>query len=483
MAEPVTIGLPKSSGAGRYPQLGIAKLTNCYVEEMGQTGKQPFAIVATNGNIEWAVLPGADGGVRAMLALETELVTVAGRQLFRSSGGGGAAVLVGGIPADGIVTMAANRASPRDVVIVVDGVYFLYEEGGAVTVGADGDLPSPIAVTEISGYFVFAIADGRFFIAGPDAVDVDLIDFASAESNADRNVMVATRGRELVIFGTASTEFWTESGAADFPFARIQVIDVGCYAPASVANLMVLKGGVAASDTLVWAAADHKGAYAAVVMLDGYSAVPISDHEIDRLIRDEPNPAAIRGFSWTEDGHSFYCITGAAFSKVFDTRTMTWHDRSTFGADRWRPGEHATFAGLTLFGDLDTNQIYRSRHDLFDEDGTRIRTEIILPTIQMFPSRFKVNAIHVDAVTGVGLNTDDDDADPKLMIAVSRDAGASWGPERMVSLGALAQRHVRIKERGFGNFDHNGMTIRLACTAKVIKAIQGLAIEAEKLMA
>lgn len=481
MGQPIPISLAKGSGAGRYPQLGIAKLTNAYIEQMGEMGKVPFSIIAMNGLLEWGQLPAADGGVRAMLALDTELLTVAGRQFYRSNASGGAAQLVGGIPVDGTVTMAANRASPRDVAIVVDGLYFLYEEGGSVAAGADPDLPPPIAVTEISGYFVFAIADGRFFIAGPDAVGVDGLDFASAESNADRNVMVATRGRELVIFGAASAEFWTESGAADFPFSRVQVIDIGCYAAESVANVLVLREGVAANDTLIWAASDHKGAYAAIVMLDGYAAGPVSNHEIDRLIRDEPNPSDIRAYSWVEDGHSFYAISGTSFTKVLDTGTMTWHDRKSFGRSRWRPAEHATFSRMNIFGDLETNQLYRSIPELYEEDGDRIRCEVIIPAIHMFPKRFKVGAIYVDALTGVGLNTDDDDADPKLMLAVSRDAGASWGPERMCSLGRLAQRQVRIKERTFGNFDHNGMTLRLACTAKVAKAIQGVAIEADPL--
>lgn len=484
MANPVPIALAKGSSEGRYPQLGIAKLTNWYIEELGEMGKHPFSLIAINGLIEWGVT--SEDGVRGMLALDTELLVVAGRQLDRLSAAGGVATLVGGISADGMVTMAANRASPRDVAIVVDGVYFLYEEGGSVAAGADVDLPSPIAVFEIAGYFIFVIADGRFFIAGPDDTEVDELAFASAEASADRNVMGAKRGREAVIFGAGTTEFWTESGAADFPFARVQVIDVGCYAASSVANVLVLKPGVPATDTLIWAASDHKGAYASIVLLDGYAAVPISTPEIDRLIRDEPNPANIRAYSWTEDGHAFYAISGTSFTKVFDTKFVGdpqrgWHDRKTFGRTRWRPAEHATFAGMNIFGDLETNQLYRSVPELYEEDGDRIRCEAILPNVHMFPRRFKVPAIYVDALTGVGLNTSDDDADPVLMIDVSRDAGASYGPERQASLGAMAQRHVRIKERGWGNFDHNGMTLRLACTAKVARAIQGVSIEAEPL--
>jgi len=481
MAEPVPIALARGSDAGRYPQLGIARLLNCYVEELGEMGKSPFSVVAINGLAPWGVLPDADGGVRGMLALDNELLVVAGRQLYRLSAAGGTAQLVGGIPADGIVTMAANRASPRNVAIVAGGAYYLYDEGGTVTEGNDADLPSPVAVTSISGYLAFIIEDGRFFIAGPDDTNVGLLDFASAEASADRNVMVGKRGRELVIFGAGSTEFWSETGTGDFPFGRVQVIDVGCYAPASVANVLVLRSAVAATDTLMWVASDSGGAYAGVVLLDGYAALPVSTPEIDALIRAEANPDDIRGYSWTEDGHSFYALTGTGWTKVYDTKAGRWHDRETASLGRWRPSAHASFARLHLFGDADSGTVYVSTPETAEDAGERIRYEIVLPTIHMFPKRFKVNALHVDAVTGVGLNTSDSDADPVLMIEVSRDAGASWGPARMASLGRMAQRQVRIKERTFGNFDHNGMTLRLSCTAKVARAIQGAAIEAEPL--
>lgn len=482
MADPVPIALASGSNAGRYPQIGIARLLNCYIEEMGEMGKTPFSVNAIDGLGEWGTLPDATGGVRAMLALETELLTVAARRLYRSNAAGGVAEFIGGIPTDGLVTMAANRASPRDVAIVSEGNYWLYANG-VLTVGADEHLPSPIAVTEVGGYFVFAIADGRFFIAGPDATDVDGLDFASAEASADRNVMVGRRGRELVIFGSQTTEFWQESGGADFPFARVQTIDVGCYAPGSVANVLILKGAVPASDTLFWAATDSKGAYAGVMMLDGYAAIPVSTLEVDRLIRAEANPNDIRAYSWTERGHSFYAISGTAFTKVFDTRSGRWHDRASHGSPRWRPSDHATFAGRHIFGDAGSGVLYYSSPDLMDEDGDTIRYEVVLPTIHMFPRRFKVGALHLDVVTGVGLNTSDDDADPVLMIEASRDAGASWGPQRQARLGKMAQRSVRIKERTWGNFDHNGMTLRVSCTAKVAKSIMGAAIEAEQLVA
>src|SRR5262249_17486451 len=160
---------------------------------------------------------------------------------------------------------------------------------------------------------------------------------------------------------------------------------------------------------------------------------PISTPEIDRLIQNEPNIPGIRAFAWVEDGHAFYCISGTNFSKTYDTKTQNWHDRNSSSlapATRWVPSTHAQFGTKHIFGDAATNLLNQSKPELYSENGNLIRYEIILPNIHLFPKRFKVPAVYVDCLTGVGLATTDDNANPALMLAASKDAGASWSPER-----------------------------------------------------
>lgn len=482
MGDPVPISLGSGSSEGRYGQEGIANFVNCYVEQLGEGGKVQWPIYAINGTTSFATLP-LGGGIRSMLTLNNTLLALSGRILFSMDANGNNITAVGGIPSDGFATMARNRQSPNpQVVIVCDGSWFIYQNG-VLSVGNDSDLPPPVCVVNVNGYFVFPIADGRWFISSIDDTAVDGLDFTSANFSADPNVMAAVRGRELIIFGTQSMQFYVDNASADFPFSLVQTANIGCYAAGSVAKI-IIQSGNNASDSVIWAATDHKGGYAGVMVMSGYSGSKISTPKIDSLIRDEPDPTSIRAFAWTEDGHSFYCITGTSFSRTWDSNTGKWHSRKSYGLDRWRMSCHAQIGQSHIFGDYNSNVLYVSDPSLFTENGQPIATEIVTPPVHMFPNPFTIDTLYMDVMTGVGVNSDtDSDANPQLMLDYSDDGGASFGGLRHVDLGADGQKYVNLDERAFGRFTYNGVSFRLRCSAAVAKGILQLAVDAKKLKA
>jgi len=484
MSEPVPISLGKGSNRGRHGPEGVASFVNCYVEKMDEDGKMDWPIYAINGLASFATLTNG-GAVRAMLALDSQVLIVAGRLLYSTNIGGSPVTQIGGIPSDGFVTMARNRRSPNpQVVIVSDGQWFTYE-GGSLTQGSDSDLPPPICVVEIAGFFVFLVADGRWFISAIDDVTIDGLEFTEAQFSADSNVMGAVRGQELVIFGQRSTEFYVlNDGSGDFPFTRMQTASIGCYAAGSVQKIILQPPNGAAVDSIIWAATDHEGTFNGIRVLDGYTGTKISNGEVDRLIRAEPDPTSIRSMAWTENEHSFYAISGTSFTKVWDGSTGKWHDRKSYGLNRWRCQCHAQIGQVHLFGDYASNLVYRSDEDTYDEAGNDIVAEIITPPVHMFPSDFVLDRLFLDVITGVGAVTGSaTDTSPQLMIEYSDDGGASWGGQRLVSLGAAAQRHTTINEVSFGMFGPNGVSFKLSCSAAVIKAFLGASVMARKLAA
>jgi hypothetical protein len=477
----IPIDLGRGSNEGRHGQEGLASFTNCYVEKLGEGGKVEFPIYAINGFDSFATLTNG-GECRAALELDGLILQVSGRQLFSTNVGGTPVTLVGGIASDGFVTMARNRRSPNpQVAIVCDGLWYIYQ-GGTLTQGSDNDLPPPAAVVEIDGYFVFIIPDGRWFISGIDDTTIDGLDFLEAQSSADRNVMAAVRGRELIIMGSKSLEFYVDNaGSADFPFTRIQTARIGCYAAGSVQQIILQPPNGTAVDSVIWAATDNNGGYTGIMVLDGYSGTKISTPKVDALIRAEPDPANLRSMAWTENEHSFYCISGTSFSRCWDSSTGKWHTLKSYGLDRWRMATHVQVGNTHIFGDCADNLLYRRNPETFDEAGVVIPVEIVTPPTHMFPNDFTVDALHLDVLTGVGINSsNEEDADPQLMIDYSDDGGASFGGERMVDLGATAQLQ-RIEERDFGMFDQNGVSFRLTCTAKVVRGFLGASVEATKL--
>lgn len=476
MANPNPVSIGRGSQAARQGLAGLSLFENAYVEDLGEQGKTSFTAQVINGCEEFASTNGEP--VYKQLPLGSILLVVAGITLLTINQDGTTVTTVGGIPGDGPVTMAANRKTPdAQVAIVRSGMWHIYE-GGTLTQGADPDLPPPIMVVEILGYFVFLIEDGRWFISENNGTTIDALDFAEAESSSDKNVAAAVRGRTLIIMGERTTEFWDVNGNAVFPFGFTAGISIGCYAAGSVCKSTV-KQGNAFVDTIIWAATDDKGAYAGVVMLTGYSPVPISTAEVDRAIRDEPDKSSISAMAWTEDGHLFYSISGSSFTKVFDGKTGEWHGRKSRGEKHWYALSHAHFGDRVLFGHRDNGKIYESRADLKDEAGDEIVFRIQPPPIHMWPHRFQVAALYLDMIPGVGVtSTVETDSAPKLLLDYSKDGGRSWSAQRQYELGATGITSRRIIARQMGRFDPNGLTVRITCSARVVRALQQMAVEA-----
>lgn len=480
--EPIPISLGMGSNKGRFGPEGLAEFVNCYVEQLGEGGKVQWPIYAINGTTEYISLE-LGAGIRSLLSLDSSLLALSGRILYRINATGDTATAVGGIPSDGFVTMARNRQSPNpQVAIVCDGSWYIYQNG-VLSLGSDTDLPPPLCVVEIDGYFVFLIQDGRWFISAIDDATIDGLDFTTANASPDQNVMGGVRGRELVIFGARSTQWYIDNAASeDFPFSLVQTASMGCYAAGSVAKIILQPASGSATDSLIWASTDHAGTYSGIRVMSGYSGEKISTPEIDRLILGEDDPSVIRSFAWTEDGHAFYCINGTDWSRCWDSNTGKWHARKSHGLDRWRMSAHAQFGRRHIFGDYESTTLYVSDKDLYTENGSPIVAEIVTPPVHMFPSPFCIHTFYLDAMTGVGINsTTDSDANPQFILDYSDDGGKSFGGVRHCNLGAEAQRYVSIDERSFGRFGTNGVSFRMRFSAAVAKCIMQASVDAEKL--
>jgi hypothetical protein len=373
---PISLGL--RSNPGRHEAISAARLINCYAEDVGDQGKIRFPVVAADGFDSFATLAGGSPP-RAMLAFsDTVLYLVAGAKLLSVSGSGSVAEIGdNAIAGSGRVTMARNRKTPNaQVAIVVAGQnsFSILENSVRTTVAMPADTAPLVAVAALDGYFLLLLESGEWYVTAIDeGTDIDEIEFAKAESNPDGLVAGAIRGASAVLFGDRSTEFFTNTGTGDFPFSRETAISIGCYAAATVAEIVVPREG-GTSDTVAFVATDSKGSYAGVMLLDGYTGAKISSHAVDRAIRKEPDKASLRGFTWTSDGHCFYCLTGSSFTWVYDTATGLWHERQSAGLPRWRIATATTFAGRTIVGDTTLGRLYWMRPDLFDAANPSVLT-------------------------------------------------------------------------------------------------------------
>lgn len=478
MPDPVPIQLGIRSNKGRYGYDGAARLINCYAEELGDEGKVHYPVFAIDGFENFSTLTG-EGGIRAAIELNGFLYVVG--SVVSKVDPSGTATELGGIASDGLVTMARNRRTSPQIAIVCDGAFYIVASD-TLTQISDADLPSPTSVCQIDGYFVFQIPDGRMFSSAIDDYTVDGLDFATAEANPDGGVRIFARGRDLISFGSRSTEFWQNSGAENFPFTRTTSIDLGCLAPGSVQSVLVKRGG-AINDAVGFVGTNNEGAYAGVMLMQGYSAQKISTPQCDRDILSETDRSAIVGYAWQEGAHSFYAVSGANFTWVFDASTGLPHERKSYGLSRWRPATAVEFNGATIFGDYASPKLYRSTSGMFAEASQPIVMEVQTPPVHAYPHKMKFNAMYLDVLPGVGLNSTGDELDPKVGISYSEDGGATWSNERLEALGRLGERRKRVVVRRLGMSGEDGRTFRIRMSADVAKGLTGASVDVEKLRA
>ena len=465
MIIPLTLNL--RSNPARYGVAGAARLINAYAEQIGAEGKTPHAVWGVDGFTLFSTPPN-DAKVRAMLAVsDTELLVVAGRLLYRIDPSG-TSTLVGGIASDGLTTMARNRAAPNpQVAIVSGGIYYGYQ-GGLVSKLSDPDLPPPVSVAALNGYFSFFLADGRHFSSGIDDFGVEALDFATAEANPDGGLRNFVRGQDLLFFGPRSTEFWRDVGGDPYPFARTTVKDYGLLAADSVADV---------DQTTVFVA--HDGT---VRILNGYDAERISTHAVERAIADDTSPADIEACSWQSRGHTFYAISGATFSWVWDRTTGFWHERKSYGLDRWRISKAVQYGSRIVVGDYANSKLYTMSETAYDENGDPLVMQVQFAPTHAFPYRLAFNSLYVDAVPGVGLVSGTDHiANPAMMIDYSDDGGKTWSTQRTEPLGAASQDLVRVKTTRLGASANR--TFRIGISAAVARGIMGANVDVQKLRA
>ena len=470
---PISFGI--ESKPGEFGHEGISRLINAYVEQMGVEGKSPLILKASPGLKTFGSTLTTAGPVRGMLVLPGALYVVAGVQLFFIDPTGTATSL-GGIPGNNPVFMARNKKTPfPEIAIVSDGLRFICQTAadvGSHTLStiADADLPPPLGVIFIDGYFIFAIEDGRFFISAiNDGTSISSADFAEAEGDPDGLVSIGKRSRELWLFGEESIEVYQNTGAT-FPFERLPgvFIEKGCLARYSATPFI---------GSIAWV--DNTGI---VRLANGYTPQRISDHQVERDIRRLSDKSTIKAFTWESDGHEFLHLTSSDWSWVYDAVTGQWHEMKSYQKNFNRRLWAVQFEGKCIHGDAETGKLYEMDQDTYDEAGNAFIWETSAPNVHSYPNRIRVNAFWADLIPGVGLN-DPDPAlkDPKVLFDYSIDGGKQWKAERSLPLGKIGEPNVRVRANRLGAFSQNGLTPRLRISAAVARGLVQAAMDIDEL--
>lgn len=460
------IPLASASAEARSSLVTGERLVNLYAEANPEGARAPFSLYRTPG-LRLTKSINANIG-RGMIAMEDEnrLLTVHDTTLIAVDVNLNPTLISGAISGADDLIIARNMRSPDPQIVFVGEAGIKMLEGTTLTTISDGDLPSGIvSVDFLNSFMIYAHPDGRMFSsAANDASAIDPLDFATAESSPDGLVRAKVFRNELFAFGVSSTEPWRyDPSSAAFPFIAVP----GAAIPVGLINKHAICDH---AGQMVWV--DHT----CVVrrLKDGYGAERISNLATERAIQ-QADPASIKVFAYSDQGHQFFVVRAPTFTKVYDASTNLWHDRKSYRRNCWQAKHYAFFADKHLVSRDIAGDLLEMRSDVYDEDGEHQVIEFTLPPVEDFPNGGITHQLtfDIECGTGAAATAPAEDYEPELMLELSVDGGKTWKPGRKASLGPRGRRRKQVQFMRCGEFGRQGLQIRGSCSAAVSIALTG----------
>jgi hypothetical protein len=395
------------------------RLLNMYAEPLPGGAASAFMLLPTPGLSLWAETgSGANRGIHAMGG---DIYVISGEELYAVDEDA-VATLIGTIPGTQQCHMIDNGTH---VGIAADAAIYAANRSGITWV--NGKRATGAAYQD--GYGIYAIqASQQFDLTGlDDLTTVDPLDFTTVDGFTDSLVACISDHRELMMLKERSTEFYTNTGNASFPFERTPggFIERGCASSISVAKN---------EHRVTWLGDDL-----AVYATQGYQPQRISTGPIEALIAGASDPHTASGFAYSRNGHSFYVLGFSDLTVCYDFATGLWHERATYGEDRWRGQNYQRFSDMDLVGDFETGNIYQLDDAVYTDNGVAIQRTFTSAVIQGGGGRFVTDEVLLEAEAGVGNDGDGDDTDPSLFLRCTDDGGRTFSTPREAKLGQLGE--------------------------------------------
>ncbi|RZN21932.1 hypothetical protein [Bradyrhizobium sp. Leo121] len=468
----VAVPFPLLSAPGKHPQAAGGRLINCYPEKLAATAGKEYAYWRAPGLKSW----GATGvtNFRGRLLVGSTLYAVVGNRVFSFTSAGGAGTqLTGTVSGTVPVFMARDNATTPNIVIVSPGDGAQIISAGAVTSYPGTTVGQPNSVKYHKGVFNFTYGDGTIRNSDVNALNINSLSQAAAESKPDTLYCSMPLGNgQILQVGSASMEVWGGQNDTGYFFSYIATIARGVVGPYAIAG-----------DEDGWG----KGIFLVgddyrVSRLDGYTPVPISTPELEKLIRLEADKSAIT-VSVHAVGSGFVAVQGANWCWVFDTTINTWFERQSYLRQDWRGLFPVQAFGKWLCGDKLTGNLLEIDAETQDEVGNPLRMRIETGPMGAFPSPVRVNGIELYCTKGVGIATGNDpvQTDPSVEISVSRNGGMNWSNPRAIKVGRQALTDQRVRSAIWGQAEVQGVRWRFDETSNVPFAFMGADMQVDGL--
>lgn len=467
------INFPASTEPSINPTENGGRLINAYSEVAPPGSRSPIIIRRVPGLTNIQSMVGI-ADYRGSVLVGDVLYIANGALVYTVSLSGGAysiAALSGALPGTGLVMMKRNMRSPTPQILIWHSAGLSQISSGTVSDFSDPDLPAVNSLEYMDGYFLFTSADGRSFSTAVNDDTIAGTDFTTAEANPDGLVRGVAYGRDYLLMGTASIEFWSDAGnPTGFPFSRAVVLTMGLAGTWAVAGQ---ESGF--TGNLMFVANDRK-----VYGLSGYTPAPVSTPYIESLLEAIDDLETLEASVYSVNGRSVWVLTSPTWTLEYDQTNGKWSERQSIGQTRWRAQGSVNAFNRWLTFERGSNEVYIIDPTAKRENGEQLVWEARSNQVHRFPGRFVVNRASFDMVYGPGIDRGISpiETDPVVSISYSDDGGRSFSNPVLRHLGTQGE-NVPIDIFRAGLTGRQGRQWRLQVADPVEVSLMGGAMDVE----
>jgi len=434
--------IPLSVTGSSYPseakQLSPGKTINFYPELQDDPLITDYILASWPGSVSFGSQSGLD---RGMLFHKGVLYKVSGITLY-SVNSSGTHTSIGTIPAS---TMCILTGFINGILIANGSgkVYFYNLDSTTLSEITDPDLETPNSVAVLNQHAIFDGDDGRFMVStSGDPTDINALDTATAESDADDLVRIYVFQQRIWLYGDKTIEPWFDSGVGRPPVDRIDggIITVGLASRMSVSN----------NDDFMYFLADDRRVYRLTERHENVSTIALAKEFESYITVDD----AI-GFCFTYNNQNFYHL-------AFPTEDATWVYSESVGqwfqltrtasTGRDLANSYAFGYGKHLIGDYSDSNIFQWSNTTYTENSNAIhreRTTGVLHSGLLGQPGLEIELDRFELIMERGVG-DVTTTDPQIMLQVSYNGGRTFGPEMWRSVGKSGQFERKIEWQGLG---------------------------------
>jgi hypothetical protein len=457
---------PSSTSPGIKPAEGGGRLLNCYAERLGEGAPAQYVIRRAPGLLSFSDT--AQTTFRGSF-FDAGNIFSAWSGFLRKTNSAGVSSAVGALAGTDPVFFARNNKTPTpDYVAVCAAGPFTFTTA-AVTALVDPDLPLPVSVCFLEGYFFFAIGDGRCFASGLNAITVNALDVARVESKPLGLIRGIAFNGELYLWGPKNCEVWGSGGDPNptgFPFRRTTTIGSGLINATAIAGW---EDGF--PETLIWVADDNT-----VRQLNGYTPTKISTPELDRLLDGVSDKTTISCAVYVVAGHPVVNVRSPTFSWSYDISTQKWFERESYLSPTWRLlGNTVNAFGKWYGGDAESGRLMEITENVYREHDQPLIWQADSIAMEAFPTRLQVPRADFNFVAGTGVadSLEPEVVDPMVDISYSDDGGNTWSIPQSRPLGQAGAYASQITVTRLGMTGAKGRRWRLSVSASVYVGLLG----------